>query len=496
MMGCREDYYARVVPVLGAGLRGHVIAARDLSLTGRVIELLLSCMLDEVVIDGDEPVGWPLPVTCRGLDGDGATSALDLLRRYAEWKNAFSPVRWVTGGQGEAELHLRARRLAPGAPPHVVWDEAARTVTMGLADGDLFSHQNVSYAVARQVRDLLLVRSPWPARVTYHGDARWPFAETATPVSPPSTEPLESLRDRHLLVVGCGSVGSEAVRLLACAGSGLRWTLVDGGVVSVFNPQRQWFGCSEIGGAKVEALAARLSPAPVRAVQRELGAASVDDLQRLLEEDRPDLALLTTGTHDHGALAEVLWRAGVPHLAACAYPRARFYEVSVVLPAEATACLCCFRGHLYRGRESAPAVPDELARFLYRDISPAERERLYVDLVAEPATRVETARVGDVLAQCAVEALAAPCDRGPWFARLLAEGTTCLLGGNVVERDAEGTLAYGLSYPGQVVRLGLEDVVGVEEERRCEVCGRRLRSAHRLELPLVSDDEIDLALAG
>jgi len=47
------------------------------------------------------------------------------------------------------------------------------------------------------------------------------------------------------MVVGCGSIGSELVRRLAS--SGCRFSLVDPGTVSVFNPHRQWFGTDDIG---------------------------------------------------------------------------------------------------------------------------------------------------------------------------------------------------------------------------------------------------------
>jgi hypothetical protein len=497
MTGPREDYFARVRPLLGDGLRSCAVSAEQLSLTARVVELLLSCMLEEVhVCDPEEPASWPLPITCRGVAVRPGALALEVLRRHAAWKNEFTAVRWRCGtveqpGEARPQLHLSARLLPDGSPPHVLWDEAARRVTMCLAPGDLFSHQNLSSAVARRARDLLLGRRGWPPPVVYHGNTAWPFAETRRPVSAPQ-RPEAPAREVHLLVVGCGSVGSELVRLLA--GPGVRWTLVDGGDVSVFNPQRQWFGTAEIGAAKVEALARRLAPSPVRAVGRALGAANSDELAALLDEDRPDLALLTTGTHDHAALAQLLWRRGVPCLSACAYPQARFFEINIALPGEGTPCLCCFRGRLYRGPESTPPISDELARFLYREISPAERERAYVDLVAEPATRIETSRVADVLAQCALEALTAAPRRAAWFRRLLDEGTTCLLGSNTLEQHADGTSAYGMNYAGQVVRLGLEDVAGVEEEQRCGVCGRRLQVAQRVELPAADDAQIDDAL--
>jgi hypothetical protein len=216
----------------------------------------------------------------------------------------------------------------------------------------------------------------------------------------------------------------------------------------------------------------------------------------LIETDRPDVVLLSSGTADHGPLAAALWQAGIAHLSACAYPQARFFEVSLILPAEHTPCLHCFRGHLYRGRESAPPMNDDLARFLYQTVDPAERERLYRDLVAEPASGIETGRIALVAAQALVEVLRPPSTRGAWAQRLLAEGTTCLLGGNLVELGADGEPAYGLTYPGQVVRLGLGDVIGAEHQRTCQVCGRRLRVDHPLELPQVPGEDADRALLG
>ncbi len=75
----------------------------------------------------------------------------------------------------------------------------------------------------------------------------------------------------------------------------------------------------------------------------------------------------------------------------------------------------------------------------------------------------------------------------------MAEGTTCLLGGTVAEeRDDEP--AYGIAYPGQVLRLGLTDIAGVEAQRICPACGRKLEVAHRVELPEARDYELDAAL--
>ena len=492
-MSSRDDYFARVSPLLGEGLRHHAVSVSRPDLTGRVLELLVSCMLERVVVRRP-------------------TTGSRQLRQYLQWKNGFVPLRWsVDRGDRSRRptpsplLEIDAREVAVGEVPHVRWDEARQRVTLFLVQGDRWSHLVLSGAVARGARDLLLGRG-WPAPVEYWGNHRWPFARTTTPVSPP--QPREpGGRGDHVMVVGCGSVGSEAVRLLA--GCGLRWTLVDGGAVSVFNPYRQWFGTGEIGQAKVAALARRLRagassrslrsrrgsahPALVRQVQRSLGRRDLAELEVLLEQDRPDLVILATGTGDHGWLAEALWRRGIPHLAACAYPQARFFEVSVVLPGEGTPCLHCFRGHIYRGVESPAPMSDELASFLYQELDDQQRRRAYVDLVAEPASALETTSIAALTARCAAEALCPPAARGQWFQRALAAGTTCLLGGNVTEL-LHGEPAYGLTYPGQVVRLGLEDVMGSGASRTCGVCGRRLEVQHRLELPTAPQAEIDRGL--
>jgi len=291
-------------------------------------------------------------------------------------------------------------------------------------------------------------------------------------------------------VIGLGSLGSELLRLFA--GRAGRYTLVDPGVVSAYNPVRQWYGTAEIGRPKVACLAERLAPAPVRAVQLALGDDSRAALISLLEADRPDLVVLASGTADHGPLAEVLWSRGVPHLAACAYPRARFFEIAVVLPEQDTPCLDCFRGHLDSGPEPEAPLTDELAHFLYERIDPADRDRAWRELVAEPATQIETIRPAEVAGLCAAEMLDPQDQRRPWFRRLVAQGTTCLLGASLPERR-DGAWAYGLSYPGQVVRLGL---IGAEDRYRCPTCGRELSIDTRIDLPAAAGAEVDRGLLG
>lgn len=415
------DYFARVRPLLGDGLSRRVLAFEgDPEVGALVVELLASCMLEHVV--GGEPFA----------------------PQFA-WKRPAVPLRT---SPAIADMNLVARR----GPPSLA--RTGPTVTLTADPGDTLAFVDVSYHAARMLRD----SAPPPPRQPF--DPRGIGGTLG-----------------HVLVIGCGSLGSEAVRMLPAR----RFTLVDDAPVTAFNLARQWFGAEDVGRPKVDALADRVL---ARTWRTKLEAPDLPALETLLREDPPDVALLATGTHHHAMLGELLWRLGIPHVAACCYPRARYFEVSIVSPRERTPCLHCFRGHLYRG--PAEPLPDELAAFLYEPVSDRERAQRYTDLVAEPASQIETLRAAHVLARCALEVASAR--RSPWFARVLAESTTCLLGGN-----AAG--AYGITSPGQVVRLGLDDIAGTTERIRCDVCRREMTVALRDDLPPL-DDTADAALMG
>ena len=87
-----------------------------------------------------------------------------------------------------------------------------------------------------------------------------------------------ALADAHVVLVGCGGIGSPALQYLAAAGIG-RLTLIDGDVVEASNLQRQTvFAPADIGRAKAEVAAewtARFDPAlKTRAVVTRLGQAN------------------------------------------------------------------------------------------------------------------------------------------------------------------------------------------------------------------------------
>ncbi len=297
------------------------------------------------------------------------------------------------------------------------------------------------------------------------------------------------------MVIGCGSVGSEVIHALSDLPA--RWTLLDSAAVSIFNPLRQWFGTADIGLPKVDVLQRRMSRTRVRPIRTELRGEKETSrrfFDQLLTQDPPDVVLLSTGTADHLPLAQVLWRRGIAHVAACAYPQARYFEVCAVSPAERTPCLSCLRGHLYAGPQSAPPLRDEVAQLLYQNLDDEQRQRVYTDLVAEPATCIETGRIADVTAMVLTELLAPSSRRSPWFTRMLANDTNLLLGANTVQQQSDGSFAFGLSYTGQVIRLGRDDIVGTGRSRQCRVCGRTMRVVHRVRQPVAPDEAIARAL--
>jgi molybdopterin-synthase adenylyltransferase len=92
-----------------------------------------------------------------------------------------------------------------------------------------------------------------------------------------------ALAGAHVVLIGCGGIGSPALQYLAAAGTG-RLTLVDDDVVSVSNLQRQTvFTPSDVGQPKAEAAAEwvrRFDPAlDVQPVARRLG---VDNAAQVL----------------------------------------------------------------------------------------------------------------------------------------------------------------------------------------------------------------------
>jgi hypothetical protein len=464
VMDAGEEFFARVRPLLGKGLEGKHVRVEHPSLAAPLLEMLHACLLDGIsVANEDEAPPWPHLV-------DGGWS------EHLAGKNPWKPLV-VPSTEADATLQVRL-----GTTARVEMHAASHTLELTIPRGDMFTAMDVLTHAAWMLKDVLTGKAAWNDQAFSLGDARWPFAVAA----PADNVEAPALRKGlHVMVVGCGSLGSEAVRLLQPQVA--KWTLVDAGKVTVFNLNRQWFSSTDLGRSKVESLRARLS-VPVHACASALENAA--DMEALLDEQRPDVVLLATGTHHHAALAEVLWKRGIPHVAVCCYPQARFFEVVVVDPSRGTPCFDCLRGHLFRGAPAPAPMTDEVAGFVYSSPDDATRAARFVDLVAEPATRMDTFRAANVAAR-AVTALAA-VETPLWMARAVEEGTTCLLGCNTPVTTEDGGWAYGISQRGQVLRLGLPDLAGTTERETCGCCGRDVRMVHVEEVvtaPVPEQDE-------
>ncbi len=276
------------------------------------------------------------------------------------------------------------------------------------------------------------------------------------------TTPLDApaLREQTALIVGLGSLGS----LIAFALGRVvrRLVVVDGATVSTANPVRQLYRAAALGHPKATALAAELharlgadAPTLVTIAANLHTEAALTDL---VAAEGITLAVLTTGTSADFALARGLRAAGVPHLAARCYPRARYWETMLVPDAQAP-CLGCLRGHLYTG-PTPPPTPEEAARYT----APG-------DLQGEPATLVESGWAAACMSRLALQLLAPPGLREGWMLDLLANERTCLLGGAYALDEGRGP-AYGLTRPGQVRAYGVASIAGAASERICADCGR------------------------
>jgi hypothetical protein len=426
----KEHYFARVAPLLGRGLMDHRVR---ISGADHLAELLASCRLRS----------FP--------------SASPALQALLAWRNEFETFDF---SESDANFTVLG---APGHEARATWYD--RRVECSVPSDPLLARFMLN-AVARELRDSLMQRAPFPTGTRHYGNARWPFACGV------GASFQHDLSNKHVAIIGAGSIGSELARLLDTLGA--RLSLIDAAAVSVFNPQRQWFSTREIGQPKVAVLASRLRRA--NALQLEANEAV---LEALLASDRPDYVVLATGTHH---------RHQIPHIATCAYPQARFFEALIAIPTRQTPCYDCYRGHLHRGVQAPPVPADDVSSFLYIEPDQGKRDQTYKDLVAEPATAIETSRVADVATAC----LIGLTQGAAWMERAIQEHTLCLIGGNTTVTLAGGDPAYGITHAGQVVRVGLEDLIG--DTHTCATCGRELKPTHKVTREQVSAAIEDAAL--
>lgn len=183
----------------------------------------------------------------------------------------------VLPGMGEAMLLIPFS--FPNGPPLLVSGKDNSSIPL---EWDLSIAAECRLEVALGKLEVRRSRSPSVNRVAHSLSSSEPsgatdewieeedlFARSAGLVS-------ESLRGKHVLVVGTGSVGSYLAELLSRAGVG-SLTLVDPDKVEKHNVARSLFGVSDIGQPKVDVVARRIRTAlGTTTVQPVIG--TLDDL--------------------------------------------------------------------------------------------------------------------------------------------------------------------------------------------------------------------------
>lgn len=497
-------HFARVLPVVGAVLHERRVALIDAAAGAEVAGLLAACGVLRWSLSPTPPVAAADPLArCFGVGYIGQAAHLALPAALAAQHGSAPPWEWellpstgqladlasldlVLVAGSEANLahgqHLAAAHACP-----LIWLCPPATITVStwatgyplsrLATGNAYATPD-PFAAAALAKALLLCGTAYA-----RPDIEQLLTENVLPPTPESAvpfalatstfqTPLDApvLRERSALVIGCGSLGSLIAYDLARVVR--RLVLVDGGMVSLYNPVRQLYTVQRVGQPKAVALCAELHERlGVAAPELLAHSTDIDDetqIAELVAQYQPTLAVVSTGTYADFALARGLRAAGVAHLVGRCYPRARYWE-AILVPDAAAPCLGCLRGQLYTGPPPAP-TPEEAARYTSAG-----------DLQSEPATLVESGWAAACMARLALQLLAPPGLREHWCSTLIARQQTCLIGGAYAPPPTERAtpsadplrLPYGIARPGQVRAYGLAEVLGSAATRICADCGRQ-----------------------
>ncbi|MCV7126974.1 ThiF family adenylyltransferase [Mycolicibacterium vanbaalenii PYR-1] len=153
--------------------------------------------------------------------------------------------------------------------------------------------------------------------------------------------------DAHVLLIGAGSVGSNAAEMLIRSGV-KRLTVVDFDTVEPANLSRTVYGSGDLGQLKTAALADRLTAIAADVEITQLTC----PLQELTGEvlDTVDLAFLASDDMaGEGWLNHELYVRAIPSVSVKVFAGAEGAELAYVLPARNTACLRCMMGAVGSG---------------------------------------------------------------------------------------------------------------------------------------------------
>lgn len=249
--------------------------------------------------------------------------------------------------------------------------------------------------------------------------------------------------DAHVMLLGAGSVGSNAAEMLVRSGV-RKITVVDFDTVEPANLSRTVYDAAAMGRLKTDALAERLT-----SIADDVEVVGISaPLQELTGDvlDAADLAFLASDDMaGEGWLNHELYLRGIPFLSVKLFAGAEGAELAYVVPGRDTACLRCMTGALGSGDRGE--VDYGTGRI---NGSPA----LGPDIVAATARGVKVA-------------LALTQSDGPlaeWLETLVARRLTYFLSSNV-----NGWKYAEFVHPGSLPFDGLW--LAAPGRSDCEICG-------------------------
>ncbi len=498
------ELFARIKPIVGDTLFNRKVVILGNEQMVLLIEYLVCCgvvnfellELDEQVNENAKPLVKALEEVSKRLQlkinfqtwskenlEKLSTQNIDLIVGSGDY-NAFQQTKTLVYKSGKAGIFYL---LTPSSSGLIIFLQPNNLVELPV---NLFSNNSIyqftylhlTNVVANYAKGLLLkgtkfARLDIESIVNNHqmllvGHPTWPWAIKAiTAFEFPylltnvitQNESTPKLTGKKYLVVGLGSLGSVISDSLFDLGADL--VLVDGEKVEKANPIRQLYSVDQVGLPKAIALSKRLSNKSFYKEQKVVSCElvitpdNIEEFEKLIEIHKPDVAVVATGTGNDRIISQSLLSKQIPHVVVSCYARARFFE-AIVVDAKGSPCFGCMRGHLYLGKMPS-LTPEQKARYVSSES----------DLMAEPATRIETSRAADLATHIAYGL--SNLEYAPWLDRALKEEKTFFLGGNVAEYQ-DGEWAYTINQPSEVKLFGLSDITGRGNYIECWDCGRKL----------------------
>jgi bacteriocin biosynthesis cyclodehydratase domain-containing protein len=178
------------------------------------------------------------------------------------------------------------------------------------------------------------------------------------------------LAGKHVAVIGVGGIGTWLSYFLAAGGVGAL-TLIDGDTIEDSNlPRQVLFQPGDVGRAKVEVAAERLTTLRPDLRLRTVARAIDDDTDLDAAIGAVDLMVMSGDSPAH--LMDILntysLRRGIPW-SRCGYLHAVAKCGPLLVPGK-TACNTCFKGQLTRMPANLPLIADVNARFQVPSFGP------------------------------------------------------------------------------------------------------------------------------